>query len=949
MTGTKLHYSIQTSTVYGSVTAAVLNYQSWNHVAVTYNGSTYIAYINGIQIDSVSASGSSSATVDYIGCVDNNYGGQISEVRVWNTARTPAQIRSSMLSRLQANESNLLAYFLFDEGTGTNLYDLTGNGYNGTLNNTPVWQRSAPVFSAQNRGLYFDGTNDCVKLPTLPLNTFSSNSITLETWVNPYDLTTYANGPIVDLGNGAASDNICLRFNSNTKRISLLSYGGATSSTLNGVATVSENQWSHVAATISSTGTACIYINGKLDATGTITAPTNVSRTTSYIGTSSITNTFFRGVFKDLRIWKVALTQQQIQTYMHKIPPKENWNIVAEYKMAEAAGQSVCDSSGNGYHATLGATNSVATDDPQYIVSLPRNRIHDSITSNKYTVLSLCTYDPAGNTYSTIIKSLPLQGFLYQYDDTQANNCGTQITAANTTLTDASFRLVYYPNMTGASSYDTVYFDYTTKGGSEETSSSRVHINLVPPVSISGTVANQAVNDNATVSLFTGFKLSKVDLSQKWTYTITLDDATHGTLSGTVGTYNSGTGIYTLTNVSASVAEADIRSIVFTPRTNAIPATTTETTTFTVACTDGSVADSITTVVTTSVNDAPILTAANPVMTTITATNTTNIGQTVASILGTSVTDIDFGAVEGIAITAAPITSGAGTWQYSLNGGTTWIAYPAVSTTTALLLRDTDRVRFLPDGTYQASGSFSYYAWDQTSGTAGSTANVTTRGGTTAFSTVGDTATISVTGLHAPWTLTTTAGSTAYVLSNPLVIIDTGVAETDSANTVAGANIVIQVTSGAHPKDTITISSLGTGAGQINVVGNYVKYGSIIIGTYNGASIGGTALRIVLNKNATQASINAIMRRISFYNGDTSATVGNRVVSYTYSDNSGTTHSATKTVSVTTLVSPSAPTSPLLVIPTVTSVYNTLASANQYATSFTQISSYLRSFFRFFR
>ena len=87
-------------------------------------------------------------------------------------------------------------------------------------------------------------------------------------------------------------------------------------------------------------------------------------------------------------------------------------------------------------------------------------------------------------------------------------------------------------------------------------------------------------------------------------------------------------------------------------------------------------------------------------LTTITEDDTNNAGQTVASIIssagGDRITDVDSGALEGIAITAT--NDGNGHWEYSIDGGTNWTDVGVVSDASALLLRDTDLIRFVPDG-----------------------------------------------------------------------------------------------------------------------------------------------------------------------------------------------------------------------------------------------------------
>ena len=106
-----------------------------------------------------------------------------------------------------------------------------------------------------------------------------------------------------------------------------------------------------------------------------------------------------------------------------------------------------------------------------------------------------------------------------------------------------------------------------------------------------------------------------------------------------------------------------------------------------------------------------------------------------AILTGASWADVDTGAISGLAITA---TTGNGTWQYSTDG-TTWNSFGAVSSTNALLITSSTQVRYIPDSSNGETATFSYKAWDQTSGTAStnSTANYATTassGGTTAFS-----------------------------------------------------------------------------------------------------------------------------------------------------------------------------------------------------------------------
>ena len=144
-------------------------------------------------------------------------------------------------------------------------------------------------------------------------------------------------------------------------------------------------------------------------------------------------------------------------------------------------------------------------------------------------------------------------------------------------------------------------------------------------------------------------------------------------------------------------------------------------------------------------NAAPVLdTAPTPTLTPVAEDTRSPRGDSVASLLGSAMSDADAGAVEGVAITGA-ISSGLGTWQYSINNGGSWLAMGLVSETSALLLRDSDKVRFVPARDAFGPATLSYRAWDRTRGAAGARADLTKgTGGSSPFSTAVETASIAV-------------------------------------------------------------------------------------------------------------------------------------------------------------------------------------------------------------
>ncbi len=129
---------------------------------------------------------------------------------------------------------------------------------------------------------------------------------------------------------------------------------------------------------------------------------------------------------------------------------------------------------------------------------------------------------------------------------------------------------------------------------------------------ITGAVAGQPVNDNATLSPFAGVTVGDTDLpAQTLAVTVALDSAAKGIFSTLNGFTDAGSGSYTFSGTATAVTTA-IRGLIFDPSDNRGLPSTTETTTFTIVVSDSQATpatNDTTTVVSASINDAPLATA----------------------------------------------------------------------------------------------------------------------------------------------------------------------------------------------------------------------------------------------------------------------------------------------------------------------------------------------------
>jgi hypothetical protein len=351
---------------------------------------------------------------------------------------------------------------------------------------------------------------------------------------------------------------------------------------------------------------------------------------------------------------------------------------------------------------------------------------------------------------------------------------------------------------------------------------------------------------------------------------------------GITGVYGGGT--LTLSGTATLAAyQAAIRSVTY--QNSSVNPTTTDRT-IGISVNDGLNTSNIgtRTLKVSRVNSSPVLNGAND-LTAINEdqSNATNPGTLVSALIAGQITDADgAGALQGIAVTGLVSTNG--TWQYTINGGTNWLALAGAAPGTArLLAADAQtKVRFIPSANINglAVGTITFQAWDQTSGANGGTADATSGGGATAFSTASFSSAIDVSPVNDPPTVTTTIGATSYTEGSTGVVVDAGVSLADIDDTIIESAEVI-ITNYVAGEDSLV----------------YVN------GTVAGITGGFSAGKLTLTGDGTvnAAAFITALQSVKYHNTSTNPTTTARVISFSVNDGDADTAAPlpTKTVSIT--------------------------------------------------
>jgi hypothetical protein len=129
--------------IYSNSPQGSISLNTWQHIAVTYDGlNTIRMYVNGTEQAVTSSSPPSGPVMDhgsddlYVGNDVSDaysYEGIIDEVRFWNAVRDHDQITGTMSRYLTGSEQGLVANWRMNEGNGSILVDLSGHDLDASI------------------------------------------------------------------------------------------------------------------------------------------------------------------------------------------------------------------------------------------------------------------------------------------------------------------------------------------------------------------------------------------------------------------------------------------------------------------------------------------------------------------------------------------------------------------------------------------------------------------------------------------------------------------------------------------------------------------------------------------------------------------------------------------------------------------------------------------------
>ncbi len=210
-----------------------------------------------------------------------------------------------------AAEADLVGLWRFNEGSGTMVYDLSGNGNDGTLEGDPEW-----VDTRKGGGIKLDGVDDHIRVPDFSLTT---DTITFIAMIEGWKTSDWA-AIAVSRGDGDPGglwfgDNDTLHYVWNDD--SSATWGWADGPV------IPQDEWVMVALTIETTQATTYVVTSSGEVRSAVNA---IAHTSQEMGALTFGwdfgfgDRYFRGVIDEVRIYDHALNEGEIIAVLRSEP-----------------------------------------------------------------------------------------------------------------------------------------------------------------------------------------------------------------------------------------------------------------------------------------------------------------------------------------------------------------------------------------------------------------------------------------------------------------------------------------------------------------------------------------------------------------------------------------------------------------------------------------------------
>ena len=216
-----------------------------------------------------------------------------------------------MLNPLHPLSQGLVGYWLFNEGSGSKGYDISGHGNHGTLKNmSPNAQNSGWGGSKFGGGLHFDGSDDYVNCGN-DASMSPAAAISVAAWVKTSDFASHRY--IVTCDTVGASKGYSLRTYSGGAVNCLFQLAGLSYSSASG--NIISGGWNHVVGVYDGSKVV-LYINGIANIGSTISGDIAYNDRIVRIGKRD-TGSHFAGSIDSVLVYNRAVSVAEVKTLYH--------------------------------------------------------------------------------------------------------------------------------------------------------------------------------------------------------------------------------------------------------------------------------------------------------------------------------------------------------------------------------------------------------------------------------------------------------------------------------------------------------------------------------------------------------------------------------------------------------------------------------------------------------